>query len=189
MAAGPQERGQDTRIAIIESLLKRHNQTEDELVASVGVSKSTIRNAITLLQQHGLLAKARRKKDDGTRGPGSYEYWLTTQIKSAEYIEKQLRELATGKPRQKPGKSVQAHETPAAPVPKARLFVIVKAGTNDAVLTKDGRMLRVEDRVLERVMSEYERVLKTKLESLTIDSYYERYYPEFSKGTRERPTW
>jgi predicted transcriptional regulator len=186
------ERGSESRVAIIDSLLTQRNQTEEELVASTGVSKSTVRNVLGLLLEHNLANKARRRRDDGGRGPGPLEYWMTSRSGSAELVEKQLRELVE-QPRPAPAAPTpppapSSRVVPVEPAGETQaLYVLVKAGTNDAVLTKDGRMLRVERRALERAVSDYERVLRTRVEPMTVSTYYERYYPEL-RG-RERPLW
>lgn len=179
------DRGTPSRQAVLEALIEQPSQTEEELLASTGLSKSTIRNALQLLLQ-ARMADTKRRKHLGKRGAGPIEYWLTERG-TAEDMETELRKRAA---RLGHGKDADTTTPRVIEVHSARggaLFVLIKAGTNDAILTKEGRMLRVEQGVLPRVQEQYRRVLRgTELEAVALDDYYARFYPE-SRGKRDRP--
>lgn len=184
------DRGTESRRAVIKSLLDQPSQTEDELIEATSLSRSTVRNTIQLLLQVELGSSKRRKRTDGRRGPGPIEYWLTTPHTSPEQIESQLRKLAGGIDE---GMEAEVHhvagKTVTVRAQERTLHVIVKSGTNDAVLTKDGRVLRVEEHVLPKVLEQYRRVLRgTELETMALDDYYRRFYPDL-KAKRERPVF
>lgn len=181
------DRGTDARRAVIKSLLEQPSQTEDELIEETELSKSTVRNALQLMLKVEMASSKRRKRDDGKRGPGPIEYWLTERG-SPETLESELRKRAGGVD---DALAAEVHHLGGKQVTvraqQRRLFVLVKSGTNDAVTTKDGRMLRVEEHVLPKVQEQYRRVLRgTELESVALDEYFTRFYPEYN-GKRERP--
>jgi DNA-binding transcriptional ArsR family regulator len=158
------ESGRQTRLDVI-ARLRGGARTEDELASDVGVHAGTVRNVLALLREKGLVVASRRKSDK--RGPGPLEYALAASG-SPERIEQSLHEDAP-----------EAAPPPADPAALNEVFVIVKRGTNDAVLTKDGRMLRVRADALEETLAHYQKVLRgVALEPLTLGTYYRTYYPE-----------
>lgn len=103
------DRGRESRRGVMTCLMDTPGQTEEEGVASTGLSKSTVRNA---------------------------------------------------------------------------------AGTNDAVLTKDGRMLRMEEQGLGKVPEQYRRVLKgVELETMRLDEHCARFYPDLRAKSAQRPVF
>lgn len=169
------ERGRESRIDVIAKL-KPAPRTEAELEMEAGLSRSTIRSIIRLLAEKGYLASQRRKKSGPGAGP--IEYRLTSP-ESAEWIERSLHEPATAPRRAQPPAGHEGTRASSAGVGAGRVFVIVKRGTNDAVLTKDGRMLRAEPGAVEETLAHYQKVLRgTRLEPLTIETYFAKYYPE-----------
>lgn len=186
------DRGRESRRGVIKCLMDTPSQTEEEVVASTGLSKSTVRNALQLLLRTELATSKRRKRDDGRRGPGPIEYWLTTASRSPEQVESELRTLAGGIEGEDGGTEVHhvGAKTLRIPPQQREVFVIVKAGTNDAVLTKDGRMLRVEEPVLGKVLEQYRRVLRgVELETMRLDDYYARFYPDLKGKGAQRPVF
>jgi predicted transcriptional regulator len=181
------ERGSDSRTAIIASLSENPSQTEDELIEATGLGRSTVRNTLQSLLKAELASSKRRKRNDGRRGPGPIEYWLTTGKAKPQEVEAQLREAAPeleenggAEVHHIGGKTLTIHATGPP------LYVIVKTGTNDAVLTKDGRMLRVEQPALPKVLDQYRKVLRgNDLESMSLEDYYRRFYPELKGKDRE----
>lgn len=183
------DRGTDSRRAVIKVLLDEPSQSEDEVMEATGLSRSTVRNALQTLLKVELASSKRRKRTDGKRGPGPIEFWLTTPRTSPEQIESEMRKLAGGLEDGEEGSEVHhlGGTTVTVRAAPRELFVLLKKGTNDAVLTKDGRVLRVEEHALKDVMEQYRRVLKgVPLESASLDEFYQRFYPEF-KGRKDRP--
>lgn len=179
------DRGTPSRLTVLKALIERPNQTEDELLASTGLSKSTTRNALQLLLQTKM-ADTKRRKQAGKRGPGRIEYWLT-EHRTPDDLEAELRKRAArlGQPEDKP--APQARSAEAVPRGRGELFVLVKAGTNDAILTKEGHMLRIEQRALPTLQEHYRRLMRgAELEAMALDDYYARFYPE-TRNKRDRP--
>lgn len=66
--------------------------------------------------------------------------------------------------------------------------MIIKTGTNDAVLTRDGRIPRVEGRVVERTLQLYKGTLKDQeLEALTLEEFRRRIYPDRPAAPERQP--
>lgn len=188
LVAKLRERGAESRRAVIRALLDQPSQTEEELVASAALGKATVRNALQHLLKAGLAASKRRPRTDGKRGQGPIEYWLTTQLRDANEIESLLRREAERVEEEGAPEIHRVHgKTIVVPAQAQELFVLVKAGTNDAVLTKQGHVLRVEEHALKQVREQYERVLRgTQLEALPLEAYFRRFYPEL-RGRKDPP--
>jgi DNA-binding transcriptional ArsR family regulator len=170
------------RLRVIRALLDRPHSSMEEIAVASGVSLGTVRNALQDLVTAGFATSARRRPGGDGRTPGRLEFWLLEPGRGAEDVEADLRARQNTR---NPRLTIEPATTSAEP---SGLFVIVKAGTNDALLTQDNRLLRVEPRSIEQAMREHADAFPgVHLEAIRLETYYARFYPELGGRLPSEP--